>query len=62
MLEGRTHTLDPSPSADPRKVALGRALFFDPVLSGNQSCATCHHPVLGSRKIYRAHPFERRDV
>jgi cytochrome c peroxidase len=28
------------------KVALGRALFFDPELSGNrdQSCSTCHHP------------------
>ena len=27
-------------------VALGRALFFDKILSGNQdiSCATCHHP------------------
>lgn len=31
-------------------VLLGRQLFFDPVLSGNQniSCATCHHPALGS--------------
>jgi cytochrome c peroxidase len=28
------------------KVALGRALFFDKILSGNRniSCATCHHP------------------
>lgn len=28
------------------KVALGQALFFDKVLSGNRdiSCATCHHP------------------
>ena len=28
------------------KVLLGRALFFDKVLSGNRniSCATCHHP------------------
>lgn len=28
------------------KVALGRALFFDKVLSGNRNiaCATCHHP------------------
>ncbi|MBU1227051.1 MAG: cytochrome-c peroxidase [Actinobacteria bacterium] len=27
-------------------VGLGRALFFDPILSGNRdiSCATCHHP------------------
>lgn len=31
-------------------VALGRLLFFDPVLSGNRniSCATCHHPKLGT--------------
>lgn len=28
------------------EVALGRALFWDPVLSGNKdiACATCHHP------------------
>ncbi len=31
---------------DPTKVELGRLLFFDKILSGNQntSCATCHHP------------------
>jgi len=31
-------------------VALGRQLFFDPVLSGNDNiaCATCHHPALGT--------------
>ncbi|WP_090374368.1 cytochrome-c peroxidase [Dyadobacter sp. SG02] len=30
----------------PGKVALGRLLFFDPVLSGNKdvACATCHQP------------------
>ncbi len=30
----------------PEKVALGKLLFYDPVLSGNRdvSCATCHHP------------------
>jgi cytochrome c peroxidase len=35
---------DGSPTKE--KVALGRLLFFDKVLSGNQniSCATCHHP------------------
>lgn len=29
---------------------IGRDLFFDPILSGNKdvSCATCHHPTLGS--------------
>lgn len=34
------------PAQDPALVTLGRALFFDKVLSGNRdiSCATCHHP------------------
>ncbi len=34
----------------PAKVELGRALFFDKILSGNKniSCATCHHPDLAS--------------
>ncbi len=33
----------------PAKVALGRLLYFDPVLSGDNdvSCAHCHHPDLG---------------
>ena len=28
------------------KIALGKALFWDPVLSGGKdvACATCHHP------------------
>lgn len=32
--------------ASPEKEALGKLLFFDPVLSGNKdvACATCHHP------------------
>lgn len=35
--------------SSPAKIALGRALFWDPVLSGNQdvSCASCHHPAKG---------------
>lgn len=35
--------------ATPDEVELGRLLFFDPLLSGNNkvSCATCHHPDLG---------------
>ena len=35
---------------DPKWVALGRDLFFDPALSGNDNiaCATCHHPALGT--------------
>jgi cytochrome c peroxidase len=33
----------------PEKIALGRLLFWDPVLSGPKdvSCATCHHPDFG---------------
>ncbi len=33
----------------PQKIALGQALFWDPVLSGNKdvACASCHHPSLG---------------
>ena len=39
--------LDPPPAQDPALVALGRALMFDKILSGNRdvSCATCHDPV-----------------
>ena len=35
-------------SFTPAKAALGRKLFFDPILSGSQvrSCATCHNPAL----------------
>jgi cytochrome c peroxidase len=38
----------PSPPA--AKVALGDALFWDPLLSGDKdtSCATCHHPTLAT--------------
>src|SRR4029453_15686492 len=33
----------------PERVALGRLLYFDPILSGanDVSCSTCHHPDLG---------------
>jgi len=33
----------------PEKVALGRLLFWDPVLSGDRdvACASCHHPQFG---------------
>ncbi len=42
----------PSPAANPTspaKVALGRLLFWDPILSGDRTlaCATCHHPQFG---------------
>ncbi len=41
-----------APAANPStdaKVALGRDLFWDPILSGNRdvACASCHHPALG---------------
>lgn len=41
--------LVPPAPADPDLVALGEALFFDPILSGNQdiACATCHHVEYG---------------
>jgi len=41
------HRPDNPPTAE--RAALGRLLYFDPVLSGanDQSCATCHHPDLG---------------
>jgi cytochrome c peroxidase len=40
--------IGPAPQQDPALVALGEALFFDKVLSGNRdiACATCHHPLL----------------
>lgn len=43
-------TLDPGPTPDAAKVALGQMLFFDKELSGNRdtSCATCHQPNLGT--------------
>ncbi|MCA9921344.1 MAG: ASPIC/UnbV domain-containing protein, partial [Anaerolineales bacterium] len=35
------------PLASTEKVSLGRALFWDPLLSGNRdtACVTCHHPL-----------------
>jgi cytochrome c peroxidase len=41
--------LRPSNHTTKEKIELGRLLYFDPVLSGDneQSCATCHHPDLG---------------
>ncbi len=40
----------PGDAANSAMVALGEALFYDPVLSGDQniSCATCHHPAAGT--------------
>ena len=42
-----THIIDPTDNpTTAEKVSLGRLLFWDPVLSGNQdiACASCHHP------------------
>ena len=44
---------EPTAPADnpttPERVALGRLLFWDPILSGQKdvACATCHHPAFG---------------
>jgi len=42
--------LDFGPPPDPALVALGEALFYDKLLSGNRdvACATCHHPDLAA--------------
>ena len=39
----------PDNPTTPEKVALGRLLFWDPILSGTRdvACATCHHPDFG---------------
>ena len=44
-----TMTVRSDNAVTPERVALGRLLYFDPVLSGGNdvSCATCHHPDLG---------------
>src|SRR5215210_444287 len=36
-------------STSPEGAALGRLLFWDPILSGQKdvACATCHHPSFG---------------
>ncbi|HBC56109.1 MAG TPA: hypothetical protein DCZ03_03005, partial [Gammaproteobacteria bacterium] len=38
------------PTHSDAQVELGRFLFFDKILSGNQniSCASCHHPLVGT--------------
>jgi cytochrome c peroxidase len=43
-------TADDFHPTDPKKVALGKLLSFDKVLSGNLniSCLTCHHPMAGT--------------
>ena len=48
--ELKVSPLDTGSGHSEELVALGQALFFDPILSGNRdiSCATCHHPDLAS--------------
>lgn len=38
------------PPASEAKLALGEALYWDPLLGGNKetACVTCHHPLLGT--------------
>jgi len=45
----RSATAPPGNPASPRKIELGRVLFWDPILSGHKdvACATCHHPRFG---------------
>ena len=59
LLEQNISPLTPLAPANPAKVELGRMLFFDNHLSGNQniSCASCHHPSLASGE--RADPALR---
>src|SRR5687768_17876295 len=48
----------PVAAQNPALVDLGRALFFDKILSGNRdvSCATCHDPFTSAHdEIGRAH-------
>ncbi len=37
------------PAPDPQQAALGKLLFYDPILSANDdlACASCHHPDMG---------------
>lgn len=61
----------PDNPSTPEKTALGRLLFFDPILSGNRdvSCATCHRPDFSfaefletSRGVKGTHiPFVKRN-
>jgi cytochrome c peroxidase len=46
LREHKIAPLSAGPEPAAAKVALGRALFFDKLLSGNRdiACATCHHP------------------
>jgi cytochrome c peroxidase len=48
---GKYEGLPSNPALDHQaKIELGRRLFMDPILSGNNniSCMTCHHPMTGT--------------
>lgn len=47
VLASQSVTAVDAPTTEAAKVALGKNLFFDKLLSGNRdiSCATCHHPL-----------------
>lgn len=48
---GKYESLPVNPALDYQaKIELGRRLFMDPILSGNNniSCMTCHHPMTGT--------------
>lgn len=50
LLEAGLEPLPATPTVSDSMFVLGRALAFDPVLSGDRdiACLTCHHPVLGT--------------
>ena len=63
--DARAYASDEAPPATPALVALGRELFFDPVLSGNgdRACASCHHPERAfTDGLPRAIPFATQNV
>ncbi|MCB1234269.1 MAG: c-type cytochrome [Verrucomicrobiae bacterium] len=47
LAELKVGPMETPPKFTEEKLKLGQALFFDPVLGGNQdvACATCHHPL-----------------
>ncbi len=50
LLQANAAPPPPVGAHPPARIALGQALFFDKILSGNRniSCATCHHPAAGT--------------
>ncbi len=50
LQQNNINAVQPIPPAPQALVTLGRALFFDKILSGNRniSCSTCHEPTAGT--------------